>query len=386
MLVKNLVRTTMFLIILGLLSTSKEIVSSALIPLLILAIPHFVTIRGYNLKRSNVEFVGDVMNVEIRLNLLGFGIVNVKHVIPDSFEIIEGSNVVSSFVVGKRTVSIRYAVRAKKAGLYRLEDVTIEVINPLNTWRSLKKVSIDLEVEVKPKVRKIVRIVTERTKAKSPIPDIDVAKIGSPGTDFKEIRDYNYEPMKFINWKATARTGSLKVNVYEVEGKKTIWFFVDVNVYMENVLDFLIDLTASLAYHFAKRGHKIGMYLVGLRDVLYPDVGIKQFRRILERLSRVECGEESLTSAFEFCKPYLLTYKPYVITITRVEYSKPVDFRSKLLKMGLKCLILNIKKDFGSDFSREIVELVRSNICRRVMAVNVDADRDVSLALARLVR
>ena len=386
MVVKNLVKTAMFLTILGLLSTSKEIVSSALIPILILAVPHFVAVRGYNFKRSDVEFVGDVMNVEIVLNLVGFGIVNVKHVIPDSFEIVEGSNAVNSFVVGKRTISIKYAVRVRKAGLYRLRDVTIEVINPLNTWKSLKRLSLDMEVEVKPKVRKIVKIVTERTKAKSPIPDIDVAKIGSPGTDFKEIREYNYEPMKFINWKATARTGSLKVNSYEVEGKKTIWFFVDANAYMENVLDFTIDLTASLVYHFAKKGHKVGMYLVGLREVVYPDVGVKQFRRILERLSRVECGEESLTSAFEFCKPYLLTYKPYVILITRVEYSKPVDFKSKLLKMGLKGLILNIKKDFGSDFSREIVDFVRNSICKRVTALSVDADRDVSLALARLVR
>ena len=79
--------------------------------------------------------------------------------------------------------------------------------------------------------------------------------------------------MKFINWKATARTGSLKVNVYEVEGKRTIWLFVDVNMYMENVLDFLIDLTASLAYHFAHRSHKMGMYLIGSGDILYPDVG-----------------------------------------------------------------------------------------------------------------
>ncbi len=386
MVVKNLVKTAMFLTILGLLSTSKEIVSSALIPILILAVPHFVTVRGYNFKRSDVEFVGDVMNVEIVLNLVGFGIVNVKHVIPDSFEIVEGSNAVNSFVVGKRTISIKYAVRVRKAGLFRLRDVTIEVINPLNTWKSLKRLSLDMEVEVKPKVRKIVKIVTERTKAKSPIPDIDVAKIGSPGTDFKEIREYNYEPMKFINWKATARTGSLKVNAYEVEGKKTIWFFVDANAYMENVLDFTIDLTASLVYHFAKKGHKVGMYLVGLREVVYPDVGVKQFRRILERLSRVECSEESLTSAFEFCKPYLLTYKPYVILITRVEYSKPIDFKSKLLKMGLKGLILNIKKDFGSDFSREIVDFVRNSICKRVTALSVDADRDVSLALARLVR
>jgi len=75
-----------------------------------------------------------------------------------------------------------------------------------------------------------------------------------------------------------------------------------------------------------------------------------------------------------------------VILITRVEYSKPVDYKSKLLKMGLDGLILNVKKDFGSEFSREIVELVRNEICRKVMAVSLDADKDVSLALARLVR
>jgi len=385
MLVRDMIKVAMFLTIVGLISTSREVVSSALIPLIILAVPHFAKVRVCKVSRSYVEFVGDLMDIKISLKFVGFGIVKIEHVIPDSLEIVEGSNVSSFFILGWRNVELRYKVEIKKAGLYRLKDLKIDVRNPLNTWRNIRTLDLDFEFEVKPKVRRVIRIRTERTKAKSPIPDIDVSKIGSPGTEFREIRDYNYEPMKFINWKATARTGSLKVNVYEVEGKKTVWFFVDANVYMERVLDFLITLTASLSYYFAQRGHKIGMYIVGLRELLYPDVGFKQFGRILESLSRIECGEEGLNSALELCKPYLLTYKPYVILITRIEYSKPIDFRLKLAKMGLKGLILNIKKEFGSEVSRGVIEVVRRGIRRKVMSVDVDADKDVSLALARLI-
>ena len=74
--------------------------------------------------------------------------------------------------------------------------------------------------------------------ATSPFPVIDVAKIGVATTDFREIRNYVYgDPVKNINWKATARCTSPQAwpltNEYEVEGKKTVWIFQDASRFLE---------------------------------------------------------------------------------------------------------------------------------------------------------
>jgi hypothetical protein len=176
--------------------------------------------------------------------------------------------------------------------VYRLDKVVAEFEHPFFAWKSVKELEIDLELEVKQKLRRITKVEAIRGIARSPMPDIDVSRIGVPGTDFREVREYVAgDPVRFINWKATARSGKLMVNQYEVEGKKAVWIFVDTNAYMtygesiRNFLEVAIEIANSLAYYFTSRGHKVGLYVIGHSMNLYPDVGKRQFRRISDKLT-----------------------------------------------------------------------------------------------------
>jgi len=193
--------------------------------------------------------------------------------------------------------------------------------------------------------------------------------------------------VKFINWKATAKTGKLMVNRYEVEGKKAIWIFLDANSYMGYCLEYAIELASALVYHFCSMGHKVGIYVVGSGIHVYPDVGKRQFRRIFEELVRVESGKEDLASALHKVKKTLLIYKPFVFLITRVEYSKPYSFISELLKIGLKCQVITLKGDLECDeFAKVVFELLRLRAKRKVMALDVDVNKPVYSVVARFVK
>ncbi len=378
----NLLKTSLIVTVVGIILTSKDIVLIAIIPLLFLLVPYGVRVRSVKASFDNPKYVGNPFSVSIILECTGFGVVKAMHVLTDGFELLEGNNVSTSFVLGKRTVNISYKAKPLRCGFHSLRKVFLEKEHPLMISRSFENVEVDIEFEIKPRLRKISRVETVRTKTKTPIPDVDVSVIGPPGTEFKEIREYSNDPMKFVNWKATARLGRLMVNRYEVEGKKTIWIMVDANGYMQPFLDYALELANSLTYYFCSRGHKVGVYVNG--RLLYPDVGKRQFRRVMDELSRVDVGNENLNSAIEKVRKYLLLYKPFVIVITRVEYSKPNV--KEFIKMGLKYLVLTLKRDYDDELVDTIYRIVRGYERRRVKAVEIDVDEPVHRIVARLVR
>jgi len=384
---KRLVNVALFLIVLGLVETSREIVAMALIPLTFLLLPYGVKVKSVEVKRNEPQYVGELLEVEMKIECVGFGIAKFLHKLPESFELVEGRNAVTSFVFGRRRVFLRYEAKLNERGFYELDELLFESEHPLLISKKLKRLRIDLKLEVRHRFKRLVRVETVRVKTKSPVSDVDVSKIGVPSTDFKEIREYSYgDPVKFVNWKATARTGRLMVNRYETEGKKTVWIFLDANAYMGKLLDYAVELASALAYHFCSRGHKVGLHVIGGK-YLYPDVGGRQFRRIFDELVRVDYGREDLMSALERVKRFLLIYKPFVFLITRVEYSKPRDFVSEIVKMGLKCQVLTLKGELECDeLAKRVFELSRVTAKRRVMALDVDTTKPIYSVVARLVK
>ncbi|AEA47157.1 DUF58 domain-containing protein [Archaeoglobus veneficus] len=382
----NLIRTSLLLLALGILLTSKTLLSLSIIPLIFLAIPFGVRLRVLSAECDEQTFVGDTFAVTISVEARGFGVVRVRHTLPEHFELFEGSNVLEDFVVGRKVMRISYRATATRRGVYRLDKLEYEVESPLLTFVKRGEVEIDVGVEVKHRVPKIKKIGTIRGKAKSPIPDIDIARIGVPGTDFREIREYMPgDALKFVNWKASARRGKLMVNQYEVEGKKAVWIFVDANPYMlhgttvRNYLEAAIEVANAMAYYYASRSHKVGLYVVGERRTIYPDVGGRQFRRISRALLEIEGGVEAIDEAIEACKKFILLYKPLVILITRVERSRP----EKLLRLYRIVPVQVITlKGLETGFSGTVLSAVRRSYVYRLRAcgscVELDVNRPVS--------
>ena len=394
---RSLVTTALLLLGWGILTTSYELVAVSVIPLLFLAVPYHVSAKVDYAKLSGGRYIGEEFEVEIKLVTTGFGILKAMHELPDHFELVEGANAVATFVLGRSEATIRYKAKPMRRGQYRLDKIVLEVEHPFLAWKSAKELKVDLELEVKQKLRKITKVEALRGVARSPMPDIDVSRIGVPGTDFREIRDYVAgDPMKFVNWKATARRGKLMVNQYEVEGKKAVWIFVDANPYMtfgktiRNYLECAIEIANALSYYFTSRGHKVGLYIIGHGICLYPDVGKRQFRRISEELMKAEVGEESVDHAFENCKKLLAIYKPLIILITRPEYSKPTRFVSEAIKAKIPIQVIALKGAVeGDEFALTLFEILRRSSFKSLKRTNLiewDIEKPIRQLMVRVVR
>ena len=94
----------------------------------------------------------------------------------------------------------------------------------------------------------------------------------------------------------------------------------------------MVEAAGSLAQFFLSRGSSVGAYAYnchGGGELLSPEAGKKQFRRLAQMLTNLKPGlpEHDLLRAVEWCKGFLLRLQPDVFVITRldVHYPRPGD-------------------------------------------------------------
>ena len=116
------------------------------------------------------------------------------------------------------------------------------------------------------------------------------------------IRDYvPTDPMRTINWRASARTGDLKVSLRDHTSGQRVRFFLNLEdplcSYSEDVLEENIRLTASLALELMGRGVACGLVTNGLdavtgRQILLQEGTDRGHRRsLLEVLARIDLSK-----------------------------------------------------------------------------------------------
>lgn len=268
----------------------------------------------------------------------GLGIVTLADDLPAYFEVVHGNNFKVIWKgIKPVTAKFTYHLRCTKRGVYTLHGPHWKAKHILGLRTPLSGKSLDEQsIQVKTRMMNIQKIRGLKSKAKLPFPSKDLARIGVATTDFREIREYRQgDSVKSINWKATARTLGKTyidpvVNEYEVEGKKTVWIFLDASRYMEtgssveNIFEYAIEVTNGVSYYFLKEHYKVGMYIYNKKgkQLFYPETGLKQFYKISKELVAMTPSDktETLSDAVEKCKGYLLSYTP--LSIIMPEFNK----------------------------------------------------------------
>ena len=287
-----------------------------------------------------VCWAGDGLDVDRQVEAgRGVGPLYVYDRLPPEAEVIRGNNLrVIWKRPGARTYDLSYRISWPKRGVYTLGETAWEAEAPLGLHQRIHgSAGPSLEISVVPRTQAIRRVNEIRGRAHSRNPWEDVALVGVSSTDFTELHPYTPgDPMRWINWKASARSSGsdspLLVNQYEPEGRKAVWLFLDGADYMDvgSTLSALIDqaaeATGSIAQYYLTRGYTLGAYIYNSQsEILTPEVGQKQFRRLTNMLTRLEPGqaEQDLLQAVETCKGFLFRLQPEVYAITRLDVHYP---------------------------------------------------------------
>ncbi|MBR5248583.1 MAG: DUF58 domain-containing protein [Lachnospiraceae bacterium] len=117
--------------------------------------------------------------------------------------------------------------------------------------------------------------------------------------EYRGIREYQpYDDMRSVNWKATARTGEIKVNQKNYTSLQTIRIFFNVEdtgiLKKEEAVEMCFRLVAGIAQFFLSQGIRIAVYGNGV-DIMNGEVmsveagaGSGQMDRIYKALARVD--------------------------------------------------------------------------------------------------
>jgi uncharacterized protein (DUF58 family) len=328
------------ILIVGLVLGNHIILAMSLVPLCYFLLGLlFMTPTRLDMIVSRTDLraqVGDTIEIKYEISVNnGLGPVSFFQELPQHFTLLEGNNL-RVFWKGwhSRNITFSYKVNCTKRGIYSLSPLHWEAnhvlrLRPTETGVLGKTV----ELTVRPRLMNIRRIRGLPGIATSPFPVIDMAKIGVATTDFREIRNYVYgDPVKNINWKATARNTRPDswplTNEYEVEGKKTVWIFQDASRFLEvgtdieNVFEYCLEATHSITYYFLDRGYRVGLYVFNDSGKLfYPDAGKKQFLKISRALINLKASQQldELPLAVEKCRRYILGYNPLCVIITGLD-------------------------------------------------------------------
>ena len=126
---------------------------------------------------------------------------------------------------------------------------------------------------------------------------------------FHAIREYTMsDPMKTINWKASAKTGYLMVNTFDSTLTGKVMIYLDVNERRMMRQDFLIEeaisIAASLTYKFTHQGMNVGLAInmpnnphnLANYEYFYtePAIGTSHMTKIERALAKIDLSKQML--------------------------------------------------------------------------------------------
>lgn len=206
-------------------------------------------------------------------------------------------------LLGRQRITRTLQMECQKRGLYAIEDVSMVSYSLLHEDTYRKNADTDAKIYVYAK-RTNVDDVLRAGEHLMGEQESDKKYLEDPFA-FASIRDYTMQdPMKNINWKASAKTGDLMVNTYTSMKNEKIMIYLDVEdrdiLKKEHLIEESISVAATLFQKLMSKGMEVGI-AINLRDeerksfFYLPLSRSKSNRMLLEKKLAVNWKENAVT-------------------------------------------------------------------------------------------
>lgn len=203
-------------------------------------------------------------------------------------------------VLGRQKITRELPVRCTKRGKYIASDADIMTHTLLYRKRYSKGIGTDAVLYVYPKMTQVSEIMTV---CESMLGTLQCAKrLYEDPFAFRSIRDYTMDdPMKSINWKASARTGALMVNTFDSVRSQKAMIILDVEdrgiLRYEDLVEESIALAATLMRRLLRQHIEVGFVYNGDSSQVFLPENNRRNLITFERML-AEYDKEQGTEAF----------------------------------------------------------------------------------------
>ena len=214
--------------------------------------------------------------------------------LPDGVELAEGTNPVAiRLAVGEeRELTLR--LRCVRWSAVELGDVWLRARDRLGLVRHEARVDRRRALRIYPSPERLRRLLAPaHTQAAT---GSEVARVRAEGLEFADTRPFVAgDLVRSVNWRATARRGSLVVNERHPERNADVVIFLDsfaeARASAEGTLEQAVRTAATLAGRFLERRDRVGLVAFGgFLRWLEPGGGLVQRHRLVDAL--LETGIE----------------------------------------------------------------------------------------------
>lgn len=176
-------------------------------------------------------------------------------------------------VLGRQKITREIPVKCTKRGRYTISDAEIATHTLLYGKRYSKEIESAAEIYVYPRMTDVSEIVTVCEQLLGTLQC--TKRLYEDPFAFRTIRGYTTDdPMKSINWKASAKTGSLMVNTYDSVQSQKAMLFLDVEdagiIKREELVEESIAMAATLVRKLLRQNIEVGFSYNGDGQIMMP--------------------------------------------------------------------------------------------------------------------
>lgn len=190
-------------------------------------------------------------------------------------------------VLGRQAITRELPVKCTKRGRYLASDADITTHTLLYRKHYSKAVGTEAEIYVYPKMTDVSEIMTV---CEHMLGTLQCSRrLYEDPFAFRTIRNYTTDdPMKTINWKASAKTGSLMVNTFDSVRSQKAMIFLDVEdtgiLKYEALVEESIALAATLTRRLMRQNIEVGFaFNKKASEVFFPENN-RVNRVVMERM------------------------------------------------------------------------------------------------------
>jgi uncharacterized protein (DUF58 family) len=164
-------------------------------------------------------------------------------------------------VLGKQKITREISVKCKKRGKYQVSDADITSYSLLYGRHYSQSFETSAQIYVYPKNTDVSDVMTICERM---LGNLQCAKrLYEDLFSFRTIRDYTTDdPMKNVNWKASAKTGSLMVNTFDSVQSQKAMVFLDIEdsgiMKYEDLVEESISIAATVIRKLSRQSTEVG--------------------------------------------------------------------------------------------------------------------------------
>jgi len=241
---------------------------------------------------------------------------------------------------------LELTLRAERWGAHRIGPVYLRTRDPLGLYSAEGMLARTPEIRVYPREDTLRRILQPRDT--QVFAGSEVARHKGEGIEFADMRPWAAgDPLKRINWRATARRGEVWVNESHPERNTDVILFVDSFAEARgedaSTLDLAVRATAALADAYIARRDRVGLISFGgILRWLEPGMGTVQLYRIVDALLDTQIILSYYWTGIDVIPQRTLPPNALVIALSPLLDSRSVDALLDLRARGHDLCVLDV--------------------------------------------